>query len=143
MANGESEATADSALSGLKVTGGPTPEQWINSYNEKYRDTPGYKMLGTKYVNENSNTTYYNNPTASGPGTTTAITNYKGYLFTRDKKREDGDTKWEQYLRGDYMSTQLGYPINSSNMYYPHTNSSGVVGGSYVTDRYWLTRKFC
>ena len=118
-------------VTGVTATGAPTPEMWTESYNAKYNTTLGAQNFTT------TGQTYYsgNGGTSTSVATSSSTTSYTGYLYTRDNTV--ATIKWEDYLRSDYMQTLDGWPgTSSSNMYFPHTGSSGWNS----TYGYWLAR---
>ena len=131
-ANGASEENATTAVSGITTKGAPTPEQWMISYNENY---------GTKLGTQNFTTTgqiYYNSTNSSSVGTSTTETTATGYLYTRDNTTNP--IKWEAYLPSGYMNKLVGYPVEGTNMYYPHTLV--IQNGTTYSYGYFVARIF-
>ena len=137
-ANHVSETDATNAIVGITAKGAPTPEQWMSSYNENYGTKLGaqnFTSIGQTYYqgSDGTSTSVAANPSSTGTSAT-------GYLYTRDNTVEEASKKWENYLRGDFMTTTGGYPESgNSNMYYPHAHSSDVWNGC---SGYWLARSF-
>ena len=121
---------------GITVTGSPTPEMWMASYNAKYGTHLGatnFTEKGQEYFNgsDGTSTQVASNSVSGGTIAT-------GYLYTRNTTFST--VEYENNLRSDFIFTTGGFPGSGySNMYYPHADSSN---SWYNSNGYWLVRSF-